>query len=115
MGLPTIATAQCMCSFGTNPSNLMVLPNNKVMVENKPAANIMDNKPMVNIMPFGYCFSPYNPQYTCVPVTNAPWVPGSPTVMLGTAPILNNSSKLMCNWGGIIQILNPGATKETVP
>ena len=32
MGLPVVATAQCMCSFGMAPSNLMVLPNNKVMV-----------------------------------------------------------------------------------
>ncbi|MDO4503577.1 MAG: DUF4280 domain-containing protein [Clostridia bacterium] len=129
MGLPVVATAQCMCSFGMAPSNLMVLPNNKVMVENKPVANIMDNKPMVNIMPFGNCTSLSNPKVSaatsaalgvltpmpCIPVTNAPWTPGSPTVMLGTAPILNNSSKLMCNWGGVIQITNPGATKENVP
>jgi Domain of unknown function (DUF4280) len=42
-------------------------------------------------------------------------VPGSPTVMVGTAPALNNSSKCMCNWGGVIQILVPGQFTVMVP
>jgi hypothetical protein len=42
-------------------------------------------------------------------------VPGSPTVMLGTAPALNNSSKCMCNWGGVISILVPGQFTVMVP
>jgi hypothetical protein len=36
------------------------------------------------------------------------WVPGSPTVLIGNMPALNNSCKLMCNWGGIIQVIVPG-------
>jgi hypothetical protein len=42
-------------------------------------------------------------------------VPGSPTVLIGNMPALNNSSKLMCMWGGVIQILNPGSTTVQVP
>jgi hypothetical protein len=30
-------------------------------------------------------------------------------------PALNNSSKLMCNWGGVIQVVNPGQVKMMVP
>jgi hypothetical protein len=107
----------------------MVLPDKMVLGENKPAATIMDNKPMVNIMPFGMCRSPANPQVAaataaalgvltpmpCVPVISAPWTPGSPTVLIKNQQALNNSSKLMCNWGGVISVLNPGTTKTMVP
>jgi len=120
-------SANLQCSFGMAPSTLVVTPENKVMMENKPAATIMDNVPMKNIMPFGMCQSLANPQVAaataaamgvltpmpCMPVIAAPWVPGSPTQMIANKPILNNTSKLMCNWAGVIQIVNPGATKET--
>ena len=48
------------CSFGVAPGALMVLPVNLVMTK-VPDANIMDNKPLVNIMPFGMCQSMANP------------------------------------------------------
>ena len=39
MGQPNVvSTAQMLCSFGMAPSALNVLPMNRVMVENKPAA-----------------------------------------------------------------------------
>lgn len=44
--------ANLQCSFGAAPGSLMVLPTNKVLTST-PDANIMDNKPMVNILPFG--------------------------------------------------------------
>lgn len=89
-----------------------------------PLATVMDNVPMKNIMPFGMCQSMANPQVAaataaalgaltpmpCVPVITAPWAPGSPTVMIANKPALNNTSKLMCSWGGVIQITNPGTT-----
>jgi hypothetical protein len=116
------------CSFGAAPSALMVLPVNRVMTS-MPIANIMDNKPMVNILPFGMCTSMANPTVIaataaalgvltpmpCIPVTAAPWVPGSPTVLVGNMPALNNSSKCMCNWGGIIQVTTPGQFTIQVP
>src|ERR1700750_2573953 len=108
MGMQVCMGAMLQCSFGVAPSSLVVLPQNRVLT-GTPAANIMDNKPMVNIMPFGMCSAPANPAVIaataaalgvltpmpCVPVTPAPWVAGSPTVMLGNLPALNNSSKLM--------------------
>lgn len=117
-----------MCSFGMAPSVLTVLPNNRV-VTTMPIANIMDNKPMVNIMPFGMCTSLSNPTVAsatsaaagvltpcpCVPVISGPWAPGSPTVLIAGQPAINNTCKLMCNWGGVIQITNPGTTNIQVP
>lgn len=93
------------------------------------AASIMDFAPMVNILPFGMCTSLANPTVAaattaalgvltpmpCIPVTVAPWAPGSPTVLLGTFPALNNSSKCMCTWAGVISILNPGQFTVQIP
>lgn len=121
MGLQVCMGAMMCCSFGMAPSSLVVLPTNKV-VGATPAANIMDNKPIVNIPPFGMCSSMANPTVAaataaalgvltpmpCVPATAAPWVPGVPTVMIGNMPALDSNSKLMCNWGGVIQITVPG-------
>jgi hypothetical protein len=121
--------AQLQCSFGAAPSNLVVLPLNRVMTSNMPAANIMDNKPMVNILPFGTCMSLANPTVAaatsaamgvltpmpCIPMTTAPWAPGVPTVLIGNQPAVDNMCKLMCNWGGVIQVVNPGQTTHQIP
>ena len=120
--------AMMQCSFGAAPSSLVVLPANKVLTAT-PDANIMDNKPMVNILPFAMCSSMANPTVAaataaalgaltpmpCVPVIPAPWAPGSPTVLIANMPALNNSSKLMCAYGGVIQITNPGQTTVMIP
>lgn len=121
--------AMLKCSFGMAPSSLVVLPVNKVMTSYVPAANIMDHKPMVNIMPFGACQSMANPQVAaataaamgvltpmpCIPMTSAPWAPGAPTVMIANQPALDTPSKLMCNWGGVIEITQAGQTTHQIP
>ena len=61
MGMQVVNTALLQCSFGVAPSPLVVLPLNREMVFNQPAANIMDHIPMTNIMPFGVCNSIANP------------------------------------------------------
>jgi Domain of unknown function (DUF4280) len=128
-----MANAACMggmmkCSFGVAPSSLMVLPANRVMT-GTPTANIMDHKPMVNVLPFGMCQCPANPMVAaataaalgvltpmpCIPNTVAPWVVGAPTVMIGNMPALNSTSKLMCIWGGVIELLPPGVPTVNVP
>ena len=129
MALPVVAGAQTMCAFGAAPSALMVTPENRVMFENKPVATIFDNVPMKNVMPFGVCMSLANPVTAaqtaaalgvltpgaCIPVIPAPWLPGSPTVLIGNKPALNQTSKCMCAYGGVIQIVNPGAFTEQIP
>lgn len=116
------------CSCGTSPSSLSVLPQNKVIVSGLPVADIMANIPMVNILPFGMCQSMANPTVAaataaasgvltpmpCIPVTVSPWTPGSPTVTLANVPALNNTSCLLCAWGGTIQISSPGQTNVQV-
>ncbi|PGH57787.1 hypothetical protein CRT60_07345 [Azospirillum palustre] len=129
MGMQAVMGAMTMCSFGAAPSSLMVLPASAVMSSKVPAANIMDSKPFVNVLPFGMCMSMANPMVAaataaafgvltpmpCTPMTAAPWVPGSPTVLVGKMPALNNSSKCMCSFGGVIQITLPGQFTEMVP
>lgn len=127
MGLGVFAGAMLQCSFGMVPSSLMVLPASRVLSK-MPMATIMDNVPMVNILPFGMCQSLANPMVAsataaafgvltpmpCIPVIPAPWTPGSPTVLAGGKPCLNQSCKCMCAYGGVIQITNPGTTNVMV-
>jgi hypothetical protein len=121
--------ATLQCSFGAAPSSLVVLPVNQVMGEGPPAANIMDHVPMVNIMPFGTCSSLANPTVAsataaalgvltpmpCIPATMTPWTPGAPTVLLGHQPSLDNLSKCMCNWGGVVSIVEPATVQTMIP
>ncbi len=116
------------CSFGVAPSDFTILPTKMVNTENKPAATVMDNIPMLNIKPFGMCMTPSNPavasiiasslgsviQAPCIPAIVAPWVPGKPDVMIGKTPALDISSKAMCIWGGIISFSFPGQVSVQV-
>lgn len=128
MGKPAVtASAQTMCSFGMAPSTLNVLPTNRVMVEGKPAANILDNKPLVNVMPFGMCTSLANPTVAsataaalgvltpmpCIPATSAPWLGGATRTLVAGQPGLTLGAQCMCSYGGVIQIVSPGALRTT--
>ena len=125
MGKPALcATAMLRCSFGMAPSTLMVLPR-KALDTMKPGGNIMDNKPFLNILPFGLCRSLANPTVAaataanrgvltpmpCIPNTPAPWTPGNPKVMINNLPAITQSSKLFCMWGGVISVIHPGEFK----
>ncbi|WP_418315377.1 DUF4280 domain-containing protein [Piscinibacter sakaiensis] len=121
--------AMLKCSMGIGPSTLMVLPDKQCLTSFMPAANIMDHKPFINIMPFPLCNAKLNPTViaataaalgtptpaACVPNTPAPWAAGSPTVILKFMPALNKSSKLMCAWGGVIEIAIEGQMTEAIP
>lgn len=120
--------ATLMCSFGMAPSTLAVLPASRVF-SGTPAANIGDCIPNTNIPPFGMCSSLANPSVAsatsaamgvltpqpCTPVIAGTWLPGSPTVMIGGKPAVNQTCKCMCAYAGVIQITNPGQTKAMVP
>ena len=128
MANPVVMGSPLMCSFGMAPSSLMVTPQNKTMMGQVPAANVMDFKPMANIMPFGMCMSLSNPTVAaataaalgvltpmpCIPVTT-PWMPGAPTVLVANMPLLNTTSKCMCSWGGQISIVASPAATINVP
>lgn len=127
MANPMVQTAQCTCSFGLAPATLMVTSQMTVTMCGMPAATIMDGAAMSNIPTFGMCTNPANPAVAaataaalgtptpapCVPVTVS-WVPGCPTVMVCGRPLLNNSCKLMCSYGGVIQpVVTPAVTVNT--
>lgn len=122
MGKPVTMGAMLKCSFGVAPSPFMVADPTRPLVENRPAGTIFDNVPMANIMPFGMCQSLANPTVAaataaalgvltpmpCVPVVAAPWAPGSVMVTITNKPALTDTSKVMCNWAGIIEVTMPG-------
>ena len=128
MAMQTCMGAMMTCTMGATPSPLMPTPQ-PVMTSNMVAANILDHIPIVNIMPFGVCNSLANPMVVaataaalgvltpmpCIPVTPAPWVPGALSVLLCGAPALNNSSKLMCVWAGVISFSSPGQFTHIIP
>jgi len=125
MAICTVMTATCMCSFGAAPGVLTVTSQTNVMASKMLAATIMDNKPLF----FGMCSSMANPTVAaataaalgaltpmpCTALCPAPWAPGCPTVLIGGKPCLNNSSKLICAYGGMIQVSMPVATTVMVP
>jgi hypothetical protein len=136
MGFQVVNGAAMQCSFGTAPSSLIVIPKGPpVMVGGVPAATIMDFAPIANIPPFVTCNSMANPVVAaatsaataaalgvftftpmpCVPATVAPWVPGCPTVLINNFPALNDSSKCMCMWGGVISIAFAGQAQTMIP
>jgi hypothetical protein len=121
---PLVSGSMLKCSMGLTPSPLNVLPINRVLAQGPPAGNILDNKPMVNIVPFGMCRSIANPVVAsataaalgvltpmpCVPVTPAPWISTS-RVMVGGSPMITKSSKCLCVWGGQISaVATPAVT-----
>jgi len=130
MGQQVVTGAILQCSFGVTPSALIVIPMGlPVMSGGIFAATIMDFVPIANIPPFGMCSSLANPMVIaataaalgvltpmpCIPVTVAPWVPGSPTVLVNNFPALNNSSKCICSWGGVISINFAGQLTDQIP
>ncbi|MFT5779008.1 MAG: hypothetical protein ACI837_001965 [Crocinitomicaceae bacterium] len=116
MGKCVCSGAQLKCSFGTSPANFLVLPLNMVNTTSMPAGTIMDYIPVLNVPPFGQCSSPSNPMVIaafgapqpCIPVTIAPWSPGSPTVKIGKLNALDEADKLLCMWAGSIEITDTG-------
>lgn len=128
MGICICGGSMLQCQFGAALTALNILPVNQV-ISSTPLATIMDHKPMLHIQPFGLCSSPANPQVAaataaalgvltpmpCLPVITAPWAPGSPTILIGGYPALNQNSKLICAWGGMIQIISPITQTIMVP
>ena len=128
MPLQVCEGATLQCSFGAAPSSLVVLPINRTNTVT-PDANIMDSVPLTNIMSFGMCLSIANPAVAaatsaamgvftpmpCIPVTTGPWDPGAITVNIGGQPALDQESTLMCMWGGVITITDPGQMTVNVP
>lgn len=120
-------------------NSISVISSKFVKCGNNDVATIQDNKSMVNIKPFqnscksasntanisaskaatasatasaGGTYTPMTVLMPCLPAITGPWAPGCSTVSIGGVPALNNTSKLMCMHGGVIEIepTNPPST-----
>jgi hypothetical protein len=116
--------ATLVCSMGTAPSSLSVLPQRGISFgTTAPAATVQDMKPEENIASFGMCQSPTNPQVAaatsaaggtltpqpCVPATSSAWTSGSKSVGAVDGPtMLSDTCKCLCQWGGQITVKDPG-------
>lgn len=115
------------CTFGMLPGTFSATPRT-VQTSSQTTGNVMDHVPMVDIVPFGMCRSPANPAVAaataaafgmltpmpCVPVTPAPWTPGAATVLVCGMPALDDGSRLMSQWGGVISFAFPGQVTEQI-
>jgi hypothetical protein len=120
MGQQVCLGAMLLCSGGLAPSSLLVIGKRPMCPT--PAANIMDNKPLANIPPFGMCMMPANPAVAaltaaalgvltpapCIPATSAPWMPGNPKVLIDNFPTLTSESTCVCSYGGMISVTFAG-------
>jgi len=115
--------AKLKCSFGSSQADLAVMhPPQTVSIGSGNMASMMDNKPMVNIQPFGQCKSLANPtvaaataanqgvlkEMPCIPNTVAPWTCPKTDVLVKGQPAITTDSKLMCMWAGMIEITSSG-------
>ncbi len=129
MTFQVVSGAELACTFGSSPANLTVLPINRTEACNQPEATIQDYVPMLNILPFGMCASPSNPQVAaataaamgvltpqpCIPATSSPWSPGTATVQIANKVALDNVSMCNCMWAGVISITDPGEQTVQIP
>jgi len=128
MPMQTCMGGLMKCTMGLAPSSIVPTPK-PVLTSNMVAANILDHIPIVNIPPFGACTCPGNPTVAaataaamgvltpmpCIPATPAPWLPGAVNVLVTGAPALDNTSTLMCIWGGVISFTMPGQFTHMIP
>ena len=119
--------AMLTCSFGMAPSALTVLPVNRVQTEHQPAATIQDHVPNVNIMPFGMCTTPTNPQVAAATTAAAgcsdaaamhsgdtsPWVPGAVTVQIGNQARARQHLEVHVHVAGRDHRHQPGRSQRT--
>jgi Domain of unknown function (DUF4280) len=112
------------CSFGAAPVPVVVTPLG-VFANDLPAAAIDNAVPLANILTFGMCRSLENPEVAtataaaegmltpmpCVPATEI-WTPGMPNILVKGMPILDQASKCLCDYGGVISIEMADSTVE---
>jgi hypothetical protein len=124
MGKAVVTGAVLQCSMGASPGSLTVVPpGGRVTANQLAVATVMDFAPTTNIAPFGMCTTLSNPQVAsatsaaqgvltpqpCIPVTTAPWTPGSSKITIGNMPALTDNSTCACMWGGTITVKEAGA------
>lgn len=99
--------AELKCSLGTANSKLMIPIGHGVYIRGKKQANILDMKPMYNILPFCNCTRQVPPP-PCTPAVAIPWLNGKSDVIIESSRALLDKSTVVCPLGGIISIVDDG-------
>lgn len=113
------------CTMGTDRASLKATPKS-VTLTNKNQANITDFVSVKNIPSFGKCRSLNYPPTAaataanhgrltpmpCIPGTCKKWSAVDPNSLLHGEPSLLKSATLLCNFGGMISIVDAGQNKE---
>ena len=122
-------TSLLQCSFGTVPTPLIVLPDKSVVMEGMLCGSITDNVPFANIPGYVLCLSLGNPEVLsatianfgvltpmpCTPMTLEPWISSCFDVILRDGPALDQTSLLVCDFGGLITVIEPGNFTVVIP
>lgn len=100
------------CPYGSVPSQLQVTSQTAVRVDGKLLATVRDAQPMVNVLPFGLCSAPQNPEVAasmshrpqpCKPVLTGMWESANVQVAVEGMPAVEKGAVCRCAWGGVIQ------------
>ena len=110
MSLAIINGDLTVCTQGSQPCPLSVTNHRKVMIDDQPAATIMDHAPGVNLATYGTCKISGGP---CTPATAAPWAAGSAkNVKANDHRLLMVTDKLTCSVGGMISLSGPKQSRN---
>ena len=109
-----------ICSCGTSPAKLTVLPSRTVYLTGQPMANVTDHIPNQNIHSFCLCTTTGNPAVSaahgvpqpCTPMTFNFWEQGKDDYQIQNQSALLKSSICRCQYGGIIRIIDDGQHGE---
>lgn len=114
-------TSVLHCIFGVTPTPLIVLPDSTVIVDVMLVGNMMQAFPIVNIPTFGLCVTITNPEVAtataaafgvlipmpCIPMTEV-WITEDFNELIDFIPAITQSSFVMCDWGGMINVIFSG-------
>lgn len=117
------------CPFGTEPTPLNVLPDRTILAEGMLMGNITDAITIVNIPTFGECTTLSNPEteaatdaasgvltpMPCIPVITDVWESEALTVIATEGSALDQTSIILCDYGGVIFVDEPGNATIMVP
>ncbi len=127
MGVLVATGAAYLCSGGAGPGTLAATGRPQVLLNGKPAMTVKDGAAYVNIVPCPACVCPTHPAIApvlsvtgvivpqpCTPQVSGMWIGGQTKALAGGVPCLTNEARLMCAFGGVISVADPGQTKVLV-
>ena len=96
-----------LCTLGSTPLPMNMLPIHMVIGPSGPFCNIWDILPLLNVPEYGMCKLLPVSSKSCTPNVISSWSAPIPTVRIGNTPVFDNSAKTNCLRMGTISILVP--------